>query len=124
MAMKPEVKAAWVKALRSGDYKQGRSVLRRNDDTYCCLGVLCELAVKAGAIAPGVLDQGAYVYGNGPDHGDSYGQSTMFLPCQVEEWSGIIDRKGHDEDVINDLIGYNDEGKDFAFIASVIEARL
>ena len=33
---------AWVAALRSGKYKQGRS-RRRGDDHFCCLGVGCNL---------------------------------------------------------------------------------
>jgi hypothetical protein len=33
----------WVAALRSGKYKQGRRYLRSCNDTYCCLGVLCEI---------------------------------------------------------------------------------
>ncbi len=40
--MKPEIKQKWVAALRSGKYKQGRGCLRRHD-SYCCLGVLCDL---------------------------------------------------------------------------------
>ena len=32
----------WVKALRSGDYKQGRNLLCY-EGAYCCLGVLCKL---------------------------------------------------------------------------------
>ena len=52
MKMNTERKAAWVKALRSGEYKQGDAALRMNDDheegkyKYCCLGVLCDLAQK------------------------------------------------------------------------------
>jgi len=38
-----QLKAEWVKALRSGEYKQGRLRLQRGD-SYCCLGVLCEVA--------------------------------------------------------------------------------
>lgn len=44
--MKPELKKRWVKALRSGKYKQGKNYLRRQTpegDRYCCLGVLCEI---------------------------------------------------------------------------------
>jgi hypothetical protein len=37
--MQPELKAKWVKALRSGEYKQGRKYLS-NYEEYCCLGVL------------------------------------------------------------------------------------
>lgn len=41
-----DFKAAWIKALRSGDYKQGRMKLRNLDDEYCCLGVLCDVYAK------------------------------------------------------------------------------
>ncbi|CAB4163487.1 hypothetical protein UFOVP810_25 [uncultured Caudovirales phage] len=42
--LKPEVKAAWVEALRSGKYKQGRGVLFNTEEqSYCCLGVNCAL---------------------------------------------------------------------------------
>ena len=46
--MKPEIQAEWVAALRSGEYKQGTGVLRSEANEFCCLGVLCDLAVKAG----------------------------------------------------------------------------
>lgn len=35
---------AWVEALRSGNYPQGRLKLKRGDGCYCCLGVACEVA--------------------------------------------------------------------------------
>lgn len=38
----PRVKAAWLKALRSGEYKQTTQVLH-DDDSFCCLGVLSDL---------------------------------------------------------------------------------
>lgn len=44
--MKKELKEEWVKALRSGKYKQGREMLRKNvngEDYYCCLGVLADI---------------------------------------------------------------------------------
>ena len=41
--MNKEFKAKWVKALRSGRYKQGKNALRNIDNEYCCLGVLCSL---------------------------------------------------------------------------------
>jgi len=40
-----EIKKAWIEALRSGKYKQGRMCLKR-DNEYCCLGVLCEINNK------------------------------------------------------------------------------
>lgn len=45
MAMNPEIKAKWLEALRSGKYQQTTGVLRRGD-SYCCLGVLCDLSVE------------------------------------------------------------------------------
>lgn len=48
--MKQELKNKWVEALRSGDYQQGRSVLRSHDDKFCCLGVLCDIASKDGIL--------------------------------------------------------------------------
>lgn len=35
----PVIKCAWVQALRSGNYEQGKGLLYR-DGGYCCLGVL------------------------------------------------------------------------------------
>ena len=46
MAMNPEVKAAWLEALRSGEYEQGKEFLCRvlfGKKRYCCLGVLTEV---------------------------------------------------------------------------------
>lgn len=35
---------SWLKALRSGEYKQTKNVLTRSDrETHCCLGVMCEI---------------------------------------------------------------------------------
>lgn len=41
--MDAELKAKWITALRSGEYKQARGWLRR-DDAFCCLGVLCDIS--------------------------------------------------------------------------------
>ena len=43
--MDPKIKKQWVKALRSGKYRQGREVLKDNS-RFCCLGVLCDLHRK------------------------------------------------------------------------------
>ena len=40
-----EFAGKWVKALRSGDYKQGNGQLyNTTSDSYCCLGVACNVA--------------------------------------------------------------------------------
>jgi hypothetical protein len=46
--MKPEVKTKWVEALRSGKYKQAEGVLRDEDGSMCCLGVLCDILAPEG----------------------------------------------------------------------------
>mgnify|MGYP007046850129 CR=1 FL=1 len=45
--MKKDIAKKWVKALRSGKFKQGQGTLKQYDSEgnikHCCLGVLCEL---------------------------------------------------------------------------------
>jgi len=36
-------KRKWLKALRSGEYEQGKSVLRNSKNEYCCLGVAAHI---------------------------------------------------------------------------------
>lgn len=58
--MNPELKAKWVAALRSGDYKQTKGALKKIIYTYnrgsfvekeeyafCCLGVLCDIVDRS-----------------------------------------------------------------------------
>lgn len=42
--MKKEWADKWVKALRSGEFKQGIGGLKDKNNNYCCLGVLCAIA--------------------------------------------------------------------------------
>lgn len=45
------IKDKWVTALRSGAYQQGRKALRTTadgKDSYCCLGVLCDIVAPEG----------------------------------------------------------------------------
>jgi hypothetical protein len=44
--MNKRVKAEWVAALRSGNYKQGPGYLHTKD-TFCCLGVLLDCQIPA-----------------------------------------------------------------------------
>ena len=43
--MKTEIATLWTQALLSGDYSQAQKQLRK-DDSFCCLGVLCDLFKK------------------------------------------------------------------------------
>lgn len=52
LKLRPEVKQAWLDALRSGAYKQGTGRLYDEDEcAYCCLGVLTRLAELSGEVA-------------------------------------------------------------------------
>lgn len=124
--MNPEIKAKWVVALRSGDYPQTTNVLHRTKAVegfpagYCCLGVLCDLAVKDGIINPPVPDEfSGYA---------RYDGSVAYLPFSVGRWS---DLKGSpaveptaDWIKINHLTQLNDSGSSFEEIADWIEANL
>ncbi len=128
--MNPEVKAEWIEALRSGEYKKGMGRLRGADspnDYYCCLGVLCELAVKAGVIEPvergGIYD--SYRYG---EEGE-----LSLLPKAVQEWAGVTDVGDLPEPVTHDkssedvryLTTFNDIlSVTFNDVAEVIEEAL
>ena len=120
--MNQEIKAQWITALRSGDYRQGQGALRRKtdgEDTFCCLGVLCELAVEAGVIeAPKYSTTGVWGYG-APAHMGA----TSVLPMEVQEWSGV-DSCGMFGGVVEcSLTELNDNGTVFSRIADVIEAK-
>jgi hypothetical protein len=80
--MNPEIKAQWVEALRSGEYEQTNGYLR-TDSGFCCLGVLCDLAVKAGKVEATRRDYGTYQYGAE--------KAALGLPSEVFEWAGLPD---------------------------------
>lgn len=83
--LRPEVKAKWTAALRSGTYTQGVGQLRDSADNFCCLGVLCEIAVEEGVIPPAKVSSGwtNYAYGN-PEAADI---RTGVLPASVQSWA-------------------------------------
>lgn len=79
LEMDPVIRARWVAALRSGEYPQGHGALRVGDGNFCCLGVLCELAVKDGVISPPVETNGYWQYS---------GESGT-LPLPVADWAKV-----------------------------------
>lgn len=116
--MNADVKADWVKALRSGDYAKGRGALRKGDE-FCCLGVLCDLAVKADAVEP-------WMYISNEDGASVYG-ATATLPTPVMRWAGLTDSNPdvvNDDDGTTSLADLNDFGTTFTVLADAIEAQL
>lgn len=82
--MKQEVKKKWIKALRSGEYKQTRERLKDNKG-YCCLGVLCDLFVKENPKFSWVENKPGEFYL--ADSG--YYLSGVQLPRVVQDWAGL-----------------------------------
>lgn len=48
--MNAKLKALWLEALRSGEYRQANGTLKDSDGGYCCLGVLSHVASEAGML--------------------------------------------------------------------------
>lgn len=144
--MNAEVKTQWVEALRSGQYKQGQEQLHKaspEGDRFCCLGVLCDLAKKAGVTNVVKIDQNtaydeeleedvlvnSYDVWYGDDNAAGLVTTTSFevLPENVRVWAGLEDG---DPLVFNDkgeavcISGLNDSGAEFPTLAEVIEEQL
>ena len=98
----------WVEALRSGEYQQGKTLLRV-EDNFCCLGVACEVAIKNG-VNINVIQTDRYF---------SYNDATHSLPQAAMEFFGIKDNFGSFRE--NALSAENDRGTSFQEIANIIE---
>lgn len=67
--MKRELRDKWTDRLRNGGLRQGSGALRTSydedgedaEDRYCCLGVLCEIAVEQGLVERSLDDDGERV---------------------------------------------------------------
>lgn len=143
--MNPEIKERWLIALRSGEYKQTdgylniqrpspdadpAGILRGNG--YCCLGVLCELAVADGVIEKRHSPEGDFFeYGNPEENDWDY----SVLPGSVKSWAGLSDPNPYVNDISEDvdfddsehwvpISEPNDNGSNFEEIAQMIERDL
>lgn len=84
--MNPEVKKSWKAALTSGEYVQGIGQLKSPDDKFCCLGVLCDLYMKATGKGKWTNRGG----GTGTTFFDSEtGLSSGFPTDEVSRWAGL-----------------------------------
>jgi hypothetical protein len=122
MNIKPEVREAWVAALRSGRFEQGQGFLNK-DGKLCCLGVLCEVAIEAGVPVKKQVDS---------EYGDpsniSYDEHGAFPPESVREWAGVNapDSWIVEVDGLERTLPYLNDFSDYTFeqIADVIEASV
>ena len=130
--MKQNIMKKWVKALRSGKYKQGQGVLKqttsKNVTYHCCLGVLCELYNEdMKNKKKKTLKETRY---NGIHRLD---KESEHLPSKVQKWAGLSGRVGQFKDydhnkilnpnVYSSLADMNDMGCKFKTIANTIEKR-
>lgn len=120
--MNRQIKAQWIEALRSGEYKQDRDGGQlKTDKGFCCLGVLADLYLK--------------------DKGEQWDKTeseykvdgcNQFLPETVKNWAEMdqgnpwlkyVDEEGytHCDNAITDL---NDSGVPFDVLADLIEEQV
>lgn len=144
--MKADIRDQWIEELRSGNYDQGGGDLHAiipkgfdvYDEKFCCLGVLCLMAKRAGVVQDErVLAGRAVAYGASGE--------TAYLPEEVIEWAGLkyegkrqytesdIEEprgfltQGTRENAWRDsesLSGMNDSGVPFDEIADVIQTKV
>lgn len=96
MRMRREVRDLWADALESADFPQAKGALAPVDSDgnpvgFCCLGVLCEVAVREGAIGEGVPEGEVYPAEEEPTACMAYGEdmADTNLPIEVAQWAGI-----------------------------------
>lgn len=135
--MNPEIKDRWLQKLRSGQYDQIKGELW-DGEGFCCLGVLCEVAVEDGIIKRNEDFNSGYT---APlmcrdDSGDDreFYRENSILPTVVKEWAGLddnnpaVEMKGFydpDDDSDVELSELNDSaGYTFEDIANIIEDKL
>jgi len=135
--MRADIKAEWVRRLRSGDYTQGKNQLAYQDEKgklhHCCLGVLCEMAAEDGIVDRlSAETMSTIMFRDKPIDGNYRSAESQILPRSVRSWAGL------DTDVAafgptdpanakrpydhrSCLAEENDSGKTFAQIADLIE---
>lgn len=128
---------AWLTALESGTYRQGRcSLYHPQHKTFCCLGVACDLS-KLGVWN----DQGFYII---PDEKRPISDNSNLLPIVLAnqlnlasvqgsfDFSSLYPSELYDKIKHNmrfprtnylSLAALNDAGASFSLIAEVIRAR-
>jgi len=131
--MKAEVKERWLQDLRSGEFKQGKGVLRTKSDEFCCLGVLCNIIdpnAWEGTVSHWV-DQAENEYGGKGADVEAYIYPQPLSP--TEDLGGevlhtflsskFLQEVGLKKSLAHALAELNDEGNSFEALAEMIEER-
>lgn len=81
--MNRDVAEMWIADLESGKFPQSKGMLR-NDAGFCCLGVLCDRAVREGILTPEeVIEVPTWPIRT------QYAGEDVVLPRKVREWAGM-----------------------------------
>lgn len=102
--MNAEMKAKWTAALRSGNYVQGKHVLKTSNGRFCCIGVLGDIQ---GVDWDGVADR-----------------TTCNLPTDALHAGTTEYERQHLENMNDGSNGFLDNAKSFTQIADYIDANL
>lgn len=129
--MNKNIAKKWVKALRSGKYKQGGGYLKttnnEGDSFHCCLGVLCELYNEEQRRSKKKQMKTHEVEWDSLHDQSCPAQIELLrltlLPKNVQDWAGMKTDAGEAESLplATDLAELNDSGTDFDSIATIIE---
>lgn len=115
--MKKSIASKWVKALKSGEYAQGKGKLVKQGkkyDRFCCLGVLTDLYMQeVGDLEVDGEDSEELYYGFCYDEA---------LHPSVQKWAGMKSFSG-DYGCAYSLAQRNDEGDKFEELADIIETN-
>ena len=86
LTINSKLKARWIAALLSGEYKQGKEALYNNlDDSYCCLGVLLHIGGANGAYDDVVKLLGGCGYSKYVCWNDHCGLSFAEIADKIEQ---------------------------------------
>lgn len=85
--MKKLVKDALLDALVSGEYNHTRYHLHKNDESFCVIGVLCDLYIQddhpeASWKTPNFTSESVFFHDGRRYHGG-------FSPHRIEQWAGL-----------------------------------
>lgn len=105
----------WIETLESDKYKQTQRALCRGD-SYCCLGVACEIFIESG-------NSLAKVKPLGDNSLASYDDNLGVCPEAVKSWLGLVDKYGTSTKKGASLVCLNDNGRTFKEIAKILREK-
>lgn len=115
-----QVYSLWLKALRSGEYKRAKGQLRKTStsgvQSFCCLGVLQDLAAKDGGNKWFDDDNASW---------DTEIPANRVRVSDSQPQQEILDFLGIDNRMVDSLIELNDDkDRSFKEIADYIEKKI